>query len=169
MSKTKQRPPTLSVGIRRILKLADYVEVQHPTKFDFSLVVGFDWKGAKDLSCGTTACALGFATTMPFFRKLGIYLTGNPPYGYVAYSPPAGRDSYGMEAWEKIAKAVFSIPIQAFYALFQPVDEEDDSWDAGVFGDYPKLHEKATPKQWAAHARGICKLLQAEADCAIAA
>jgi hypothetical protein len=60
---------------RRLLKLADFLETKvPPTRFNFNRWVGYDWKGADDISCGTSACALGWATQMPEFRKLGLRL-----------------------------------------------------------------------------------------------
>jgi hypothetical protein len=60
---------------RRLLKLADFLETQVPEdKFNFHEWVDYDWQGKPDLSCGTSACALGWATTIPEFRKLGLRL-----------------------------------------------------------------------------------------------
>lgn len=59
---------------RRLLKLADFLETIPETRFDLRTWVGDSWKGKQDLSCGTTACALGWACTMPEFRKLGVRL-----------------------------------------------------------------------------------------------
>jgi hypothetical protein len=56
----------------RLLKLADFLEKLPRKRFCFQWFVGLDWKGADDLSCGTTACALGWATTMPTFKRLGL-------------------------------------------------------------------------------------------------
>jgi hypothetical protein len=43
-------------------------------RFDMNRWVGADWKGAKNLSCGTSACAAGWATTDPWFRRRGLRL-----------------------------------------------------------------------------------------------
>ena len=59
---------------RRLLKLADFLEALPPKRFNYCHWVGDDWEGAANLSCGTTACALGWATTMPIFRRLGLCL-----------------------------------------------------------------------------------------------
>lgn len=58
----------------RLLRLAAFLDDVPPHRFDYSRWVGTDWKGKEDLSCGTTACALGWATTMPEFRRLGLRL-----------------------------------------------------------------------------------------------
>lgn len=73
-------------GNKRLLKLADFLEKLHADKkrrkqFDYTNWVNRAlWKGKADLSCGTTACALGWATTIPEFRKAGLRLgkNGNP-------------------------------------------------------------------------------------------
>lgn len=65
---------TLATSNRRLLKLADFLDKLPPERFDYSSWVGDDWGGRQDLSCGTTACALGWATTMPEFRRLGLRL-----------------------------------------------------------------------------------------------
>jgi hypothetical protein len=70
---------------KRLLLLAIFLERLDPQRFHYGSWVGDDWGGAKDLSCGTTACALGWACTMPEFHKLGLGLnTDGTPYDYVA-------------------------------------------------------------------------------------
>lgn len=62
------------VGNARLLKLAKFLARLPPERFDYSRWVGADWKGKQDLSCGTSGCALGWASTMPAFRRLGLHL-----------------------------------------------------------------------------------------------
>lgn len=59
---------------RRLLKLANFLEKLPPERFGFATWVGYNWEGKANLSCGTTACALGWASTIPSFRKLGLRL-----------------------------------------------------------------------------------------------
>jgi hypothetical protein len=63
---------------KRLLKLARFLEKLPNERFNYAYWVGKDWKGASDLSCGTTACALGWAAVMPEFRKLGLELRRDP-------------------------------------------------------------------------------------------
>lgn len=126
----------------RILKLADFVEKIPPKKFDFRTYVGHDWRGAKDLSCGTTACALGWATAMPLFRKLGLRL--------VKTKDIAERIKLGKGHPESKSEELFGISGSTYYMLFIPSD-----WSEGC------LSHGATPKEWAKHARSIVKQLQA--------
>ncbi len=80
---------------RRLLKLAEFLEKVPRKRFDYASWVGDDWGGKQDLSCGTTACAMGWACTIPSFRKAGLklknslldgtslrtaYYTSNVPY-----------------------------------------------------------------------------------------
>lgn len=50
-----------------LLELADFLDQLYrtkPARFNFGTWVGNDWQGHPDLSCGTTACAWGWATTL---------------------------------------------------------------------------------------------------------
>lgn len=49
----------------RLLRLAAFLDTLPPERFDYRTWVGKDWQGKADLSCGTTACALGWAMTLP--------------------------------------------------------------------------------------------------------
>ncbi len=60
--------------VDRLLLLADFLETVPPERFDMARWTGVDWAGKSDLSCGTAACAMGWATTIPQFRKLGLKL-----------------------------------------------------------------------------------------------
>lgn len=65
-------PEEIKESARRLLVLAEFLEKLPMARFDYQSWVGNDWKGKQDLSCGTTACALGWAATMPEFRALGL-------------------------------------------------------------------------------------------------
>lgn len=58
----------------RLLRLATFLDALPKERFNFRTWVGGDWKGMPDLSCGTTACALGWAATLP-----DMGLTLDPP------------------------------------------------------------------------------------------
>ena len=62
------------MNTRRLLALANKLDTVPRKQFNICKWVGHDWKGKPDLSCGTVACAMGWATTMPLFRKLGLRL-----------------------------------------------------------------------------------------------
>ena len=114
---------------RKVETLAKYMD-EMPRRewkhFDMRWFVrkgnGFDGKSVLT-GCGTTACALGFATQIPSFRRAGLRLNE----GYM----PAFLGSDGLEAAG---------------AFFEP-----DAWQAhhlfGLFGFID------TPKKWAKYAR----------------
>jgi len=59
----------------RLLLLAEFLETKVPEdRFDYTTVVGSNWKYALDLSCGTVACALGWATQIPELAAEGLTL-----------------------------------------------------------------------------------------------
>lgn len=66
------------VGLKRLEKLAAFLRKLPPKRFDYNQWVGSDWKGKPDLSCGTTACALGWAAAMPAFNRIGLKLRRIP-------------------------------------------------------------------------------------------
>lgn len=70
-------PRGMAVTRSRLTKLAELLEKLPRKRFNYGHWVGDDWKGKPDLSCGTTACALGWATTIPAFRRLGLHLSGS--------------------------------------------------------------------------------------------
>jgi hypothetical protein len=45
------------------------------------------WLGMPDLSCGTTACAMGHASTIPEFRDLGLYMVKENGKGWLQFGP----------------------------------------------------------------------------------
>ena len=147
-----------TIGLNRILKLADFVEQRPRARFDFSIIVGDDWKLDTNWSCGTSGCALGWATVMPLFRKLGLHIDEASRQVVLA-------ESYsGYASWEDIGEQIFGVNLKVMYALFQPNDfgeYNNDYYDFEKEIRYPYLTEDATPKQWAKHARKIVKMLQA--------
>lgn len=68
-------PNVRAVYRNRLRRLAKFLLALAPHRFDFGIWVDSKtWKGLPDLSCGTTACALGWAAAMPEFRALGVKL-----------------------------------------------------------------------------------------------
>lgn len=133
---------------QNILDLANFVEKIEPSRFDFGTWVGRDWGGAPDLSCGTTACALGWATTMPKFRALGLSLTRS---SFHVNSPgtPAYQGRSGWDTRKLIGQEIFGLEEIDYEKLFY----------SGV--DSGRLSPEATPKRWAEHARDLVARLNA--------
>lgn len=121
---------------KRLLKLADFLETVPRKRFDMQTWVGDEWKGKEDLSCGTSACAMGWATTIPSFRKLGLRLQRSYVWGH----SPAYGSRYGLDAAQKF----FEIDLQTATLLFAPAKEYKD-------GSISKI----TPKQVAKRIRKV--------------
>jgi len=104
---------------RRLLALADLLQKLPPKRFDYSHWVGDNWKGSADLSCGTTACAFGWATTMPSLRRLGLMLKPdhrNELGGEVKLKRKSGK----FLSTERAALEVFGLSYGEFEYLFVP-------------------------------------------------
>lgn len=99
---------------RRLLALARKLYTVPAKRFDLSSWVGCDWRGAKDLSCGTSACALGWATTIPHFRRLGLRLVPSNIADRVARV--TFNDRYNFDA----ACELFDISRDTAELLFSP-------------------------------------------------
>ena len=145
------RNDPMAVGNRRLLKLADLLDALPDERFQFHHWVDEDtYKGKPDLSCGTTACALGWATTIPAFRKLGLRLRSNGPG--VSPSPCMvgdaigySRNRYGttVDHVDRAADRVFHLSVDGVKKLFLP----------DHYGEWNGLPEKATRKEVADNIR----------------
>lgn len=145
---------------QRILKLCDYLEKLPPSAArHFDMV---EWFGHKKKhkhlrdgetveqrhlsSCGTTACALGWASTMPYFRKLGLSM--------VYDSSVNGGAVVRFGAMQSAHGGVFDVIREAF-------DLQGDEAQV-FFRDLPA----DTPQQWAINARTWIRQQQRlEDDC----
>jgi len=125
---------------RRLLRLALLLETLPRKRFDYGHWVGEDWKGDKSLSCGTTACALGWATTVPSFG-LVLRLSGPDSGGYVSLRG-SRLGSKGDEP-EEAAMSVFGLTKEEVFYLFYPY--------------YSGLRFNASPKRVAKHIRDFVK------------
>lgn len=144
---------TATVGKRRLLELVKLLQGLPRKRFDLSTWVGEDWQGRKDLSCGTTGCALGWATTIPMLKRAGLRLLpySSGPGGYV------GLFQDGCEthlSGEFAAEEVFGITYEEARYLFNgtilPPYEFRDKLKTG-----PEW--EATPKQVAKHIKRFVK------------
>jgi len=133
---------TQKTGNKRLLALADLLEKLPRRRFEYARWVGTSWKGKQDLSCGTTACALGWAATMPSLRRAGLRLMPSTEYadGFYHGVVALKGDRYATNSSPyEAAKEVFAIDYAEAYHLFNP--------------SYNMLEESATPKQVAKHIR----------------
>jgi len=138
------------VGDRRLLKLAAFLEKLPPKRFDYGSYVGRDWKGMPDLSCGTTACAIGWATTMPEFRKYGLCLLYARDR-WNGFHVPCGGSHHDAPL---AGTAIFSLNEAEWDYLFMPgsaLYNEDYSGEEELRPQGPS--SEATAKQVAQHIR----------------
>lgn len=76
-----------SVTANRLNRLADFLTTVPKEAFKMEhWATGLDdscrLDKKKAVKCGTAACAFGWATAIPAFRKAGLRLTGNEVYGF---------------------------------------------------------------------------------------
>lgn len=100
-----------NVGKNRLLKLADFLETVDKNRFDLSLWRELRFSPSK---CGTVACAVGWATTIPSFKKAGFTFESNAPK-YKTY-----------DSWEAVTKFFSLDNLDAFY-LFSIFDYNDEN------------------------------------------
>jgi hypothetical protein len=138
----------------RLLRLAAFLDKLPAKRFDYNHWVGLDWEGKPDLSCGTTACALGWATTMPFFRKLGLYIG---PRDDVCLKGAPRPEWWREDMSIKSAMTVFGLDKVMTELLFVP-NSVADIGDRVVCSP----DSGATAKGVARHIRKVVRLLEAE-------
>jgi hypothetical protein len=98
--------------------------------------------------CATTACAMGWATAVPSFKKLGLRLEhGLPHIGGITGGYTAARKLFDLNDEE--ANHLFDSLDEANH-LFDSPDEADHLFDSPAASDL-------TPKQWAKKARAFIK------------
>ncbi len=155
-----------SVFKKRLLKLVKLLKTVPDKQFDFGSWVGDDWKGKKDLSCGTTACALGWATTIPSLRKKGLRLFRGKEdgkdhwdsYGYVGLR---GSLLDAAKAPQEAAREIFGLTSEEFGYLFTPgggigIDLTDYTGKSNSLAYSPD--EGASAKEIARHIKNFVKL-----------
>jgi hypothetical protein len=117
MTETDKQDVTLSPKARELLtELADFLDRLPEERFDYTRWVGRDWRGSPDLSCGTTACAIGWATTLPSWRAAGLALQPSRLSGGLAVPvhQPTGRTGL------KGIAAILGIPVDnAEFCFYQ--------------------------------------------------
>lgn len=111
---------------RRLLKLAAFLEKLPPERFNFGSWVGENWRGKQDLSCGTTACAMGWAATMRPFRRLGLRLIEWDGEG-IAWMPGVKRNSRSVGPWHPSL-----VSAQRIFGLAMDESENLFTYDSGL-------------------------------------
>jgi hypothetical protein len=77
----KITPITRAESYKRLKMIERKTRQVRPERFHFAQWAGTNWQGKPDLSCGTNACSIGWATTIPYLRKHGLHLTLSTEYG----------------------------------------------------------------------------------------
>jgi hypothetical protein len=131
------------LAVRRLTKLADYMaKLPASANKHFNMGSYFDHNGDHQLvadngltkkhlmDCGTTACAFGWAATVPAFRKAGLSMDAEGEFSL--------RGCASIYC-DEIAKTFFDI---------------DSVQQAHLFGSRTFIK---TPKQWAKYCREFIK------------
>lgn len=126
-----RKPVSLAVGNRRLVKLAAFLEKLPRNRFDYSRFIGADWEGGQNLECGTTACALGWAATMPEFRRLGVRLdTAN--YAPVIYATGGSIREIDTEVAETIFGVCVTRRLSSCFARTRNCSMNTDTHDEAL-------------------------------------
>lgn len=134
---------TPKVGINRLNKLLDLFEnfdEKVDGKFDISI-----WAQELDRNkpkCGTAACALGWATTIPSFRKAGFRLVKDDSFSH-------GRYHVNLK-WRPAYKDIEDMPFTAAAYFFGITTK--DAEEAFDFDD-----SKVTRKQMISRLKNLIK------------
>ncbi len=119
------KPVSKPVGNRRLLKLAAFLETVPRQRFDYgnwfndpfdtALRARLEKRGVRLPECGTTACAMGWACSVPSFKRLGLTATTS---GTIIFGPALG----GMLS----ARALFALEGNEPQELFLPENDQED-------------------------------------------
>jgi len=144
-----------SRNIERLLYLAREVAKTRPDKkvgnrppFYFGSYADYDkWDGKnQQLTCGTSACAIGLASTLPIFRRLGLRLKKVSDDWVTTTVQPyirGGANSYNQSYIDVAEK--LGLDVEEYCALFTP--DAPPSWFA----------DNASPQDVARNIRSFCK------------
>lgn len=150
-----------AVQRERLVKLCDFLESLPRERFNYSRWVGRDWRGAQDLSCGTTACAAGWGVVL-FGKECGVELRVGSHDLEWAFPAPSGVPlSYPtVKLMEQAGEILFGVSPEDFDFLFCPdetsyVDDKDDDVRGPDGEDEEgKPFANASAKRVATHIRG---------------
>ncbi len=141
-----------AVHKRRLLLLADFLEKLPPERFDFNRWVGWNWRGAPDISCGASACALGWATTIPELHEAGLRLSIDRVEGIGVIHLASDVDFEFSDGPPRASRVVFGLSSREHERLFLPYTGIDD--------ENGRLSREASAKQVADHIRQFVEAAQ---------
>lgn len=102
----------MKIQSKRLLRLADFLDTVPRSRLRMGR-----WTNTCDVNlktCGTVACAFGWACTIPYFRRLGLKITDGGEY--LADKEPTFKGETGYAAAEEF----FQISYGAARFLFSP-------------------------------------------------
>ena len=128
---------------QRLLHLAAFLRKLPPERFDFRSWVGSEWNGQGPVplrACDTTACALGWACTMPEFKRLGLYLQSHSKsWGDGFLGIPAikgGEHEFVYHLADREAsEVIFGLDASEHEALFIPNEQAGFNYLKELDGD----------------------------------
>lgn len=130
---------------KRLLKLAEFLEALPRKKFDYRFYATSEEETIRE--CPTTACAIGWACTMPTFKRLGAYLTVDRFLGltyHLTYHFQPQMKGAEDEGEFAVGEQIFGLSVEEFDYLFNPYVGMENPGKPGP---------DATPKQVAKHIR----------------
>jgi len=147
----------------RLLKLSTLLDGLKGSQFDYGrwcttkvwLPLGTDLLKAKAISCGTSACALGWAPSLPFAQRLGYKLIATGRLTCHGVSSVFVRNGH-VEDGSNVARELFDVDSEEFRFLFMPIFSYHARLaDRGLVGG--RLTPDASPQQVAEHIRLFVK------------
>jgi hypothetical protein len=97
--------------LKRLLRLADHLDTVKNEDFDLTT-----WHRNRG-SCGTVACAVGHACTIPSFRRAGLFLKPVDDYYHVSDAEPSLK---GCSSVMETLREFFGIDDTTIDQLFMP-------------------------------------------------
>lgn len=111
---------------KRLTILAEYLKEVKPQQFFYGDFVDGECaltEDGKQLSCGTTACAIGHVPVIPEFRRLGVRFGVEEDDDYRSLEPMLKMDGkFIMTSWEDVGETIFGLDRDEFYYLFMPAE-----------------------------------------------
>ena len=136
--------------IKRLHKLADFLDTVPKKNFDFDCIVrDVDGMPRKDFNCNTTACAMGYTPLL--FPKLVKWTVCEWSGSVTGVMPEGGNPC--AHSWADAAMELFGIEMHETKALFSP---EHNSCRRTI--GLSELPEDPTPKQVARNLRQFIKI-----------
>lgn len=190
MAKMKRAAAPKSLGRKRLLKLADFLEspAVKPKRFNMEAWAQFkipmneapkrlvkiihedkEWDTKRAVrsvpECGTAACALGWGTAMPSLKRLGLVIVDDESYiGEVGIADPTSEGGYALGA-SIVCLRLFGISPVWSDALFIIDDLYMEVEYAMPDADPEDWPIPKTPKQAAKHIRRVVAEMDLCGDC----